>query len=80
MIHYGVSFFMLEKLGAAVGVSNLHIYAAMRGETLEQFQKTRNAPDALYSVAGTPPPAFRSGHACATTAHAPRTSSVAKSG
>jgi len=53
MIHYGVSFFMLEKLGAVVGVSNLHIYAAMRGETLEEFQKTRNAPGALYSVAGT---------------------------
>ena len=53
MIHYGVIFFMLEKLGAVVGVSNLHIYAAMRGETLEEFQKTRNAPGALYSVAGT---------------------------
>lgn len=52
MIHYGISFFMLEKLGAVTGVSNLHIYAAMRGETLEQFQKTRNAPGALYSVAG----------------------------
>lgn len=52
MIHYGVIFFMLEKLGAVVGVSNLHIYAAMRGETLETFQKTRNAPGALYSVAG----------------------------
>ena len=52
MIHYGVSFFMLEKLGAVVGVSNLHIYAAMRGQTLEQFQQTRNAPGALYSVAG----------------------------
>jgi gallate dioxygenase len=53
MIQYGVSFFMLEKLGAVVGVSNLHIYAAMRGQTLEEFQKTRNAPSALYSVAGT---------------------------
>ncbi len=52
MIRYGVIFFMLEKLGAVVGVSNLHIYAAMRGETLEQFQATRNAPNALYSVAG----------------------------
>ena len=52
MIHYGAIFFVLEKLGAVVGVSNLHIYAAMRGETLEQFQKTRNAPGALYSVAG----------------------------
>jgi len=52
LIHHGVIFFMLEKLGAVVGVSNLHIYAAMRGESLEAFQKTRNAPNALYSVAG----------------------------
>ena len=51
MIRYGVIFFMLEKLGAVVGVSNLHIYAAMRGESLQDFQKTRNAPGALYSVA-----------------------------
>ena len=29
LIHYGVIFFMLEKLGAVIGVSNLHIYAAM---------------------------------------------------
>ncbi|MEO8098963.1 MAG: gallate dioxygenase [Acidobacteriota bacterium] len=55
MIHYGVSFFMLEKLGAVVGVSNLHIYAAMRGQTLEDFQQTRNAPGAMYSVAGNDP-------------------------
>lgn len=53
LIHYGVIFFMLEKLGAVIGVSNLHIYAAMRGESLEAFQQTRNAPGALYSVAGT---------------------------
>lgn len=52
LIHYGVIFFMLEKLGAAVGVSNLHIYAAMRGQSLEDFQKTRNA-QVMYSVAGT---------------------------
>jgi gallate dioxygenase len=51
MIHYGVIFFMLEKLGAVVGTSNLHIYAAMRGQALEEFQKTRNA-QVLYSVAG----------------------------
>lgn len=51
LIHYGVIFFMLEKLGAVIGVSNLHIYAAMRGETLEAFQRTRNT-QALYSVAG----------------------------
>jgi gallate dioxygenase len=52
LIHYGVIFFLLEKLGAVVGVSNLHIYAAMRGESLDEFRKTRNAPGALYSVAG----------------------------
>jgi len=51
-MHYGVIFFMLEKLGAVTGVSNLHIYAGMRGESLEAFQLTRNAPGALYSVAG----------------------------
>jgi gallate dioxygenase len=51
MIRYGVIFFLLEKLGAVVGVSNLHIYSAMRGQSLEDFQKTRNTK-ALYSVAG----------------------------
>jgi gallate dioxygenase len=51
MIHYGVIFFMLEKLGAVIGVSNLHIYAAMRGESLEAFLATRNTK-VLYSVAG----------------------------
>ena len=52
MIQYGVIFFMLEKLGAVVGTTNLHIYAAMRGQSLDDFQKTRNA-QVLYSVAGT---------------------------
>jgi gallate dioxygenase len=58
LIQYGVIFFMLEKLGAVLGTSNLHIYAAMRGESLEAFQKTRNAPGALYSVAGTDAKSF----------------------
>ncbi|MDR0781830.1 MAG: gallate dioxygenase [Pseudomonadales bacterium] len=51
MIHYGVSFFMLEKLGAVVGTTNLHIYAAMKGMSLDDFLQTRNAK-VLYSVAG----------------------------
>ena len=51
LIQYGVIFFLLEKFGAAIGTTNLHIYAAMRGESLENFQKTRNA-QVLYSVAG----------------------------
>ena len=53
LLHYGVIFFLLEKLAAVVGVSNLHVYAAMRGQSLAEFQKTRSAPSALYSVAGT---------------------------
>jgi gallate dioxygenase len=43
LIHYGAIFFVLEKLAAVSGVSNLHVYAAMRGQTLEAFQQTRNA-------------------------------------
>ena len=43
LIHYGAIFFVLEKLAAVVGVSNLHVYAAMRGQSLEEFQTTRNA-------------------------------------
>lgn len=49
LIQYGASFFVLEKLGAVLGVSNLHIYSAMRGQSLEEFQKTRNQ-QVLYSV------------------------------
>ncbi len=55
LIHYGVIFFLLEKLGAVIGTTNLHIYAAMRGQSLEEFQKTRNA-QLLYSVAGSEQP------------------------
>jgi gallate dioxygenase len=50
LIHYGAIFFLLEKLGAVVGTTNLHIYAAMRGQSLENFLKTRNT-QVLYSVA-----------------------------
>jgi gallate dioxygenase len=51
LIRYGASFFMLEKLAAVVGTTNLHVYAAMRGQSLEVFLQTRNSPGALYSVA-----------------------------
>ncbi|MEP6547548.1 MAG: gallate dioxygenase [Gammaproteobacteria bacterium] len=51
MMRYGAIFFVLEKLAAVQGVSNLHVYAAMRGQTLDDFQKTRNAA-VLYSVGG----------------------------
>ncbi|MGE5723133.1 MAG: gallate dioxygenase, partial [Sphingomonadales bacterium] len=51
LIRYGAIFFVLEKFAAVVGVSNLHVYAAFRGQSLEDFQKTRNA-QVLYSVGG----------------------------
>ncbi len=69
LIRYGVIFFILEKLGAAVGVSNQHIYAAMRGESLEDFQKTRKNA-VLYSVAGTHKPKAEK---AAATAKRPKT-------
>ena len=51
MIRRGVSFFVLEKMAAVIGVSNPEVYAAFRGETLEAFLKTRKVP-MRYSVAG----------------------------
>jgi gallate dioxygenase len=51
LMHYGVIFFLLEKFAAVVGTTNLHVYAAMRGQSLEDFMKTRNT-QVLYSVAG----------------------------
>lgn len=52
MVRRGVSFFVLEKLAAVIGVPNPAIYAEFRGETLEQFLATRKQP-ITYSVAGT---------------------------
>jgi gallate dioxygenase len=46
MQDYGASFFCLEKLGRAKGVTNPEMVAAFRGETLEEFLKTRRVPGA----------------------------------
>jgi gallate dioxygenase len=43
---YGASFFCLEKLARAKGVSNPQMVAAFRGESLEVFLKTRRVPGA----------------------------------
>jgi len=51
LIHYGVIFFSLEKMAAVIGSSNPAIYAQMRGETMEEFQASRNV-SMQYSVAG----------------------------
>jgi len=51
MIRRGVIFFVLEKMAAVLGVSNPEVYAAFRGESLEQFQASRKVA-MRYSVAG----------------------------
>lgn len=51
MIRYGVIFFNLEKLAPVVGLGNIDVYAAMKGMSVPEFQKTRNAA-INYGVAG----------------------------
>ena len=51
MVRRGVSFFVLEKMAAVLGVPNPAVYAAFRGETLAEFLATRKVP-LTYSVAG----------------------------
>ncbi|HUG26293.1 protocatechuate 3,4-dioxygenase [Piscinibacter sp.] len=46
LVRYGVNFFVLEKFARVVRMSNMEVYASMRGETLEEFLKTRRVPDA----------------------------------
>lgn len=46
LVRYGVCFFVLEKFARVVKVSNLAMYASMRGETLEAFLNTRKVPGA----------------------------------
>jgi gallate dioxygenase len=46
LMDYGANFFCLEKLGRVKGVSNPEMVAAFRGETLQEFLKTRRVPGA----------------------------------
>ncbi|HEY7609660.1 MAG TPA: protocatechuate 3,4-dioxygenase [Alphaproteobacteria bacterium] len=46
MIRYGISPFMIFKLSSTFGVGQNRTGAAMRGETYEEFMKTRNVKDA----------------------------------
>jgi gallate dioxygenase len=48
---YGAIFFGLEKMAAVIGASNPEVYAQFRGETIEEFQASRNVA-MQYSVAG----------------------------
>lgn len=45
LVKYGVSFFVLEKFARVQKMSNLQVYAVMRGESLEDFLKTRRVPE-----------------------------------
>jgi hypothetical protein len=45
LIQYGVNFFVLEKFARVVRLTNLEVYASMRGETFEEFLKTRRVPE-----------------------------------
>ncbi|UUX94516.1 protocatechuate 3,4-dioxygenase [Aquabacterium sp. J223] len=46
LVRYGVNFFVLEKYARVVRKSNLEVYALMRGESFEDFMKTRRVPEA----------------------------------
>ena len=46
LVQYGVNFFVLEKFARVVRMSNLEIYARMRGESFDEFLKTRRVPEA----------------------------------
>lgn len=46
LVRYGICFFVLEKFARVNKLSNLQVYARMRGESFEDFMKTRRVPGA----------------------------------
>ena len=46
LIQHGANFFVLEKFARVAKTTNLEVYAAMRGESFEEFMKTRRVPEA----------------------------------
>jgi gallate dioxygenase len=54
LIHAGAIFFGLEKLAGVLGLSNPEVYAQFRGETMAEFEATRNMA-MRYSNASTDP-------------------------
>lgn len=46
MIKYGVPMFLIEKIARVLKITNMEIYAIFRGETFEEFLKTRRVPSA----------------------------------
>lgn len=45
LVRHGASFFVLEKLARVYKWTNLEVYASMRGETFDEFMKTRRVPE-----------------------------------
>lgn len=45
LLRHGTNFFVMEKLARVLKQSNLEVYAAMRGESLEAFLETRRVPE-----------------------------------
>lgn len=45
LVRHGASFFVLEKLARVYNWTNLEVYASMRGETFDEFMKTRRVPE-----------------------------------
>jgi gallate dioxygenase len=54
LIRAGAIFFGLEKLACVLGLSNVDVYAQFRGETIAEFQASRNA-SMRYSTAANQP-------------------------
>ncbi|MBB2759419.1 UNVERIFIED_ORG: protocatechuate 4,5-dioxygenase alpha chain [Xanthomonas campestris] len=46
LVQYGANFFVIEKFARVVRMTNLQVYAIMRGESFEDFMQTRRVPDA----------------------------------
>lgn len=46
LAQYGANFFVIEKFARVAKKTNLELYAIMRGESFEDFLRTRRVPDA----------------------------------
>lgn len=45
LVRYGANFFVIEKFARVARKTNLEVYAMMRGESFEDFMKTRRVPE-----------------------------------
>lgn len=44
LVQHGANFFVVEKFARVAKLSNMEVYAIMRGESYEDFLKTRRVP------------------------------------